>query len=155
VSFNHLRPVVLVLLTVSLTGCSTLKEKPLLSAAASFAACSIVGAVAAPKNENKEMHGILYGGLCSTASLVASNLLEKNSLEIKEKKRASKNFNKLEVQKNLFASDFYKNLPSNEKSKFQEDWSAYSKSEWVMIDDKLIHENLEIDLSKKENTNEK
>lgn len=135
---------------IALSSCSSLNNKTLLYGAGSFIACSLIGSHKAPKDEDRDMHGALYGGLCSTAAMAINEIVEDRSKEHNrtiqklEKKKIKDEQFELDVRRKLLNSKSIQSLDKSIQENLKGNWDAYSKSEWIFDGEKLIHEDLEI-----------
>ncbi len=141
--------VVLIISALLVMGCSSLNNRTLLAGATSFVVCSLVGANSAPEDENKNMHGAMYGGLCSTAAMAISEVLEdrdkdKQISKVKEIDIKAETLD-LDVRKQILKSKSIKSLDKSVQESLKGNWDVYQKTEWIFDGEKLKHENMEIE----------
>lgn len=141
--------ILLILFCSALVGCSTLKNKTLLAGAASFAVCSLIGSNSAPKDENKNMHGALYGGLCSTAAMAITELIEDGPKDRELKKLREQQLqledSEIDIRKQILKSKSIKSLDKSVQESLKGNWDVFTKTEWFFDGKKLRHENMEIE----------
>ena len=129
-------------------GCSTMKNRTVMAGVTSFAVCSLIGANASPEDENKNMHGALYGGLCSTAAMMISEIIDsspkdKEIIELKSRLLKEEAL-EVDIRTEVLSSPSIKNLDQSVQDSLKGKWDVYKKSDWIFDGEKLNHENMEI-----------
>jgi hypothetical protein len=136
-------------LTLNILGCSSLNNRTIIAGATSFALCSVIAYKSAPQGEDEQMHGALYGGLCSTVSMAVSEVLKDNekNKDIEKFKIANLKEERFEVdvRQQIISSKSIKSLDKSVQDSLKGKWDVYSKSEWIFDGKKLRHENMEIE----------
>jgi hypothetical protein len=138
------------LILITNSGCSTMNNKTLASGLIGFLSCSAIGAISAPKDEKPEMHGLLWGSVCSSASMLGAELLDtKRKSKYQKSKllnlRSEDSIEELKIKNSILNSQEYSRLDIETKNKLNGKWSIYKTDNWFMEGEKLKHENLEIE----------